>query len=316
MRSLSLLDCVLDSSILFSFDQSGYRRHRKRFVAGDLEVDLAGRRIAVTGANSGIGKATATALAALGADVLMLCRSRERGAAAVVDVRAASGSNRVTLHLVDMSDLGSVRALSEQLRDEPLHGLLHNAGVLPAERHVTPDGHELTLATNLLGPFLMSHLLKPALTRTRGRLLFVTSGGMYPTKLSMRDFQHEASPFDGVQAYSRTKRAQVVLTEQLAQRWGDDVVVHAMHPGWADTPAVASSIPAFHKRMAKRLRSPGEGADTLVWLAAAKEPEGTTGKLWFDRRAVAKHYMPHTRAKQEVRQALWAELCRLTGVEA
>ncbi len=317
MRRLSLLNRALDASVLLSFDRNGFRRHAKRFVASDLDVDLRGRRIAVTGANSGIGKATALGLAERGAEVWMLCRSKERGEAALAEVRSDSGNDDVHLLLVDVSDFESIRAACAELVDAPLHGLVHNAGVLPSERRVTPDGNELTLATNLLGPFLMTWLLLPAL-RSAGasRLLWVTSGGMYPTRLSMKDFQHEKPPFDGVEAYSRTKRAQVVLTEQLAERLSDSgVIVHAMHPGWADTPAVASSIPAFHKVMKAILRTPMEGADTLLWLATADEPMGSSGQLWFDRRAVATHYLPTTRARDEVRQALWDETCRLVGVD-
>lgn len=314
MRRLSPLDRLLDATVLLSFDALGYRRHAKRFRPGDLDVDLTGRRIAVTGANSGIGEATARALAERGATVEMLCRSKERGEAARDSIVAATGNEDVRLELLDVSDFSSVRAAAARLSEgAPLDALLHNAGVLPSERQVTPDGHELTLATNLLGPLLLTHELRAAL-RPGARLLLVTSGGMYPTKLSLDDWQHEDEPFDGVKAYSRTKRALVVLTEQLAAR-RPDLTVHAMHPGWAETPGVASSLPGFHKVMEKDLRTSEEGADTLVWLTVADEPTESTGRLWFDRRAVATHYLPGTRASDALRAAFWERACRDCGLD-
>ena len=314
---MSLFDRVLDASVLLSFNRSGYLRHSAQFDPSDLSVDLTSRRIAVTGANSGIGEATARALANRGAHVLMLCRSKERGEAARAAIVRDTGNDSIELVLVDMSTLDSVRAAALSIGGKPLDALIHNAGVLPNERQITPDGNELTLATNLLGPFLMSTLLAPELASGGGgRLLFVTSGGMYPTRLSMKDFQQERAPFDGVKAYSRTKRAQVVMTEQLAQRFQNtNVVVHSMHPGWADTPAVASSIPTFHKVMSSMLRTPAEGADTLIWLAISAQALRSTGALWFDRRPVATHYFPGTRASQSVRDTLWKEVCALCGVD-
>jgi dehydrogenase/reductase SDR family protein 12 len=312
LRDLSLLDRILDASVFFSFDRAGYERHAARFRAADLEVDLQGRRIAVTGANSGIGEATATELARRGAHVLLLCRSPERGAAAEARIAQASGGGSVELVVVDMSELASVREASAALRGAPLHGLVHNAGVLPKERTITSEGNELTLATHILGPLALTHGLLSELRQVRGRVVVVTSGGMYPNRLSPRDLQSEEGSFDGVKAYSRTKRGQVVMTELLAEKL-PGVIVHAMHPGWADTPAVASSIPGFHGVMEKRLRTPAQGADTVVWLAAAEEPARSTGRLWFDRRAVGTHYVPGTKVSTGTRREWFEAVCALAA---
>jgi len=316
MRALSLADRVLDASIFWSFDASGYRRHARRFDPADLAVDLTGRRIAVTGANSGLGKATAAGLVARGAHVLMLCRSPERGAAAQEDV-AAAGPGTAELVVVDVSSPSSIDEAVASLAGSPLHALVHNAGVLPGERRLAESGHELTVATHLVGPVRLTAGLLPALRAApRARLLWVTSGGMYPTKLSVRGLKAlttSAGSYDGVAAYSLTKRAQVVLTEQLAARL-PDLTVHVMHPGWADTPAVASSIPKFHDTMARRLRTPEQGADTLLWLAAAEAPTSSSGGFWFDRRRVAAHYLPWTKASAGERQALWDWLMAEAGV--
>ena len=115
--------------------------------------------------------------------------------------------------------------------------------------------------------------------------------------------------------YARTKRAQVILTELWAKRLaGTGVVVHAMHPGWADTPGVASSLPRFHRLTGPLLRSPEQGADTIVWLGAAAEPGESSGGFWHDRRRRPTHRVPWTRETPEDRERLWRECERLTGL--
>jgi dehydrogenase/reductase SDR family member 12 len=137
---------------------------------------------------------------------------------------------------------------------------------------------------------------------------------MYTQRLHLDDLQMERGEFDGTVAYARTKRAEVVLTELWAQRLeGSGVVVHAMHPGWADTPGVRSSLPTFYKSTRPLLRTPEQGADTIVWLAAAAEPARSTGGFWHDRRRRPTHRLPWTRESVAEREALWAACERLTS---
>lgn len=152
-----LIDRVLDRTVLFSFDRSGFQRHARDFRARDLEVDLVGRVCLVTGANSGIGRAAARALAARGAEVWLLCRDRERGEEAVQAIRTSTANQRVHLAVVDISDLGAVRAFADGFTPARVDVLIQNAGVLPATRQMSREGLELTLATNVVGPFLLTH---------------------------------------------------------------------------------------------------------------------------------------------------------------
>ena len=310
----TLLDAVLDRTILFSFDRSGFLRHAGRFAPGDLDVDLTGRVCVVTGANSGIGRAAATALAARGAGVWLLCRDRGRGEEAVASIRKATGNRRVSLAVVDVSHLAAVRAFAEGFAPARVDVLIHNAGVLPATRQQNPEGLELTLATNVIGPFLLTHLLRPKLAATTGaRVIFVSSGGMYSQRLSLDDLEWTQRPFDGVTAYAQTKRMQVILTGLLARRWaGAGIAVHAMHPGWADTPSVRSSIPRFWQLMRKRLRTPEEGADTIVWLAVA--PALPSGRFWFDRAPQPTQLLLFTTERPRDRARLWRTCARLAGL--
>jgi NAD(P)-dependent dehydrogenase (short-subunit alcohol dehydrogenase family) len=309
-------DRLLDASILFSFDRSGYRRHAARFARDDLEVDLSGRVALVTGANSGIGFETALALAARGATVWMLCRDRTRGTRALREVRRRSGSRRVHLALLDVSDLAAVRAFAAGFRASRIDILVHNAGVLPGARVESADGHELTLATHVLGPWLLTRALRPKLLASAdARVVIVSSGGMYTQRLSLEDCEWRRRPYDGVAAYAQTKRMQVAMARLLAEDLpAGTVTVSAMHPGWADTPAVRSSLPRFWSVMHGRLRTPAEGADTVVWLAASGRARGRSGRFWFDRAERSPHLLPWTRETAADRAALRAFCERHAGL--
>jgi hypothetical protein len=140
--------------------------------------------------------------------------------------------------------------------------------------------------------------------------MFVASGGMYTQRLSLDDSEWQRRPYDGVAAYAQTKRMQVVLAELLAEELPRArITVSSMHPGWADTPAVRSSLPRFWKTMQRRLRTPAEGADTVIWLAASAAARGRSGRFWFDRRPRSTHLLPWTRESRADRDALLA-LCR------
>lgn len=132
-------------------------------------------------------------------------------------------------------------------------------------------------------------------------VVFVTSSGMYGQKLHADDPQYRDGTYRGVTVYARTKRMQVVLAEGLAERL--DATVHAVHPGWARTPGLSTGLPMFTRVMAPLLRSPDEGADTIVWLAAT--PDLPSGLLWHDRKPRPTHLFPHTRETPEQRKRFW-----------
>ncbi len=247
----------------------------------------------------------------------MLARDAGRGESARAAVVAATGNADVQVVLCDVSDLASVRrCAAEIVASEPrLDVLVHNAGVLPSSRTLSPDGIELTLATNVIGPFLLTQLLLGLLRQSApSRIINVSSGGMYTRRIDVSDLQSQGGEFDGPAVYARTKRAQVILTELLAERLaGTGVVVHAMHPGWADTPGVKSSLPRFHSLARPLLRSAEQGADTIVWLGAADEPAHSSGGFWHDRRRRPTHRVPWTRESAADRVALWAACEQLSG---
>jgi dehydrogenase/reductase SDR family member 12 len=246
---------------------------------------LDGRVVVVTGASSGIGRAAAAGFAALGASVIDVVRDVSRAREGAGDVRVC-----------DVSSLRDVRRFAAGLTRVDV--LVNNAGALPAERSETAEGFEVAFATNVLGPFLLTSLVRPA------RVIAVTSGGMYTAKLDAYDLETRSRPYRGAEVYARTKRAQVVLTSMWAER---GVSAHAMHPGWVDTPGLASSLPGFHRLLRPLLRAPAQGADTILWLGAADVPPG---RLWHDRAERPPYRLPWTRETPADRERLWTELER------
>lgn len=313
----SLIDTVLDRTVAPGYTRIGYAARRRAWDDADLDVSMEGRTVLVTGATTGLGLAAAEGFAALGASVRIVARDAGRGERARGEIATHAGSDDVGLELCDLSSLASVREFAARFREqEPhLHVLVNNAGVLLGERRESVDGIEMTFATNVLGPFLLTNLLTPMLVDDApSRIVNVSSGGMYSQRIDVDDLQSERTEYDGPRVYARTKRAQVILTEMWAERLhATGVVVHAMHPGWADTPGVETSLPRFHRVTKPFLRSPAEGADTIVWLGAAEEPARSSGGFWHDRRRRPTHRVPWTRESDRDRELLWRRCEELSG---
>ena len=299
----TLSNRLLDASVLYSFDQSGYHRHAKSFNTADLDVDMSGKVVLITGANSGLGKASALAIASKNATVYLLCRNPQRGEQARLDIIQKTQNPNVHLKIIDLSDLLSIQRFSASFPERQIDVLIHNAGVLPLQLQTSPQGLEMTYATNIVGPQLLTFCLWDRLEH--GRMILVSSGGMYPVKLNNTELRQPPSPFNGVTAYAQTKRAQVILTELWARKGeAQNIRVHSMHPGWADTPGVEHSLPLFWNRMQNRLRTPQQGADTIVWLALSKKAGQSSGQFWFDRKIRATHLFP-TKERAADRKMLW-----------
>jgi NAD(P)-dependent dehydrogenase (short-subunit alcohol dehydrogenase family)/carbon monoxide dehydrogenase subunit G len=299
---------------LIGFTNVGYHWHKRSWKP--LAASLRGRTVVVTGATSGLGRAAASQLADLGARVILVGRDPDKAEATRQEIVAMTGNDNVAVALADLSLVGDVRKLAKRLLKEPsIHVLVNNAGVLLNQRTTTAEGNETTLATNLLAPYLLTQMLLPRLRESSpSRIINVSSGGMYATGLALDDLQYEKSAYDGSRAYARTKRALVVLTEIWAEQLKDSgVVAHAMHPGWADTPGVAGSLPGFHTITRRLLRTAEQGADTVTWLAAAPEAAKVSGVFWLDREPHTTHVFPGTDPSPQGRQQLWDALARLTG---
>lgn len=311
------LDDLLDRTVIGSFTNIGHKVRRSGW-----QVDmpsLEGRTVIVTGATSGLGRAAAERLAQMGAGVRLVGRSQTKLDAARREISEATGNDDLGTYVADFSSMEQVQDLAEALLtgEARIDVLINNAGALITERRETADGLELTLATNLLSHFLLTNLLIPRLAASApARIINVSSGGMYTQRIRVRDLQSTRGEYKGSIAYARAKRGQVILTELWAEQLADQgIVVHAMHPGWADTPGVQESLPLFRKVTKPFLRTPEQGADTIVWLAASEEAAATSGKFWLDRRIRPTHRLRSTIEAPEDRQRLWEALNKLAGTD-
>jgi NAD(P)-dependent dehydrogenase (short-subunit alcohol dehydrogenase family) len=311
-----LIDAALEVPVAPSFTRLGYdvRKATEGWSSLD-DLDLAGRVVLLTGGTSGIGRAAAAQLARCGASVTITGRSPERTASAAAELSAETGVE-VHAHAADMGELDQVRALADHMltNHDRLNAVIQNAGALAAERALTSAGFEATVASQVYGPFLLTNLLLDRLVETandarrRSLVLTMSSGGMYAAPLTIKGLEMSEADYNGTNQYAIAKRAQVTLNEMWADRFGGrGVQFHAAHPGWADTPGVADALPGFGRFVGPLLRTPEQGADTIVWLTGAPEALEESGGFWHDRRRRSIHKTPfsHRADTAERRRRLW-----------
>jgi dehydrogenase/reductase SDR family member 12 len=316
----SVVDEALEATIVGSFSSLG-PGVRRRTAGWTPPPRMDGRRALITGATSGLGLATARGMAALGADVVVTARSHDGGERAVAAVLEAAPTASVSYLLADLGEFDQVRGLAEEFlaAHDRLDVLVHNAGALTKERRVSGAGIELTVASQVAGPYLLTGLLLPALRAgTPSRVVQVSSGGMYTQRFDLAALEMGPDEYDGTVAYARAKRAQIVLMHEWVRRTvGSGIAFHAMHPGWADTPGVRHSLPGFARVMGPLLRTPEQGADTAVWLAASPVAVEVNGGFWLDRRRRWENKAPWTRLSDaedaEAGAELWEWCARRTG---
>jgi NAD(P)-dependent dehydrogenase (short-subunit alcohol dehydrogenase family) len=310
MNLATAVDTLLDLTIAPGYGNVGLyaRRRLPGWPADPPRMD--GKVVLVTGAASGLGLASAQGFARLGASVRVLGRSEDRAREAVERVRAEVPGADVRPVACDISSLAELERFTERFRAEEdrLDVLVNNAGVMPGERTRSQDGVELTFATHVLAPFVLIDRLAPLLEKSApARVINVVSGGLYGQAIPVDDIESELASYGPKKFYARTKREELAITEAWAERLrGSGVVVHAMHPGWADTEGVRSWLPVFRVVTRPIIRDPDEGADTIVWLGAAEEPLRSSGGFWHDRRTrPVSHPLGANAHDERARAAVW-----------
>ena len=251
----------------------------------EVNADMTGKTCLITGGNSGIGKATALGLAIMGANVVVVSRSKEKGEAALTEIIAKSGHRNVELMLADMSSQDSIRRLASDFKagHEKLHLLVNNAGVYLTRRTTTVDGLESTFAINHLGPFLLTNLLLDLLKASApSRIVNVTSDAHNGAKVNFEDLQGEKK-FSGWQAYGQSKLAMILFTHELATRLdGTGVTVNSAHPGVVRTNfANNNGLVTFGFRLMRPFFiSPKTAAKRILYVATSPDLEGVNGKYF------------------------------------
>jgi NAD(P)-dependent dehydrogenase (short-subunit alcohol dehydrogenase family) len=244
----------------------------------------------VTGANSGIGKVTANALAAGGATVIMACRNRDKGQAARAEIVRETRNENVDLMIADFSDLSQIRRLAADVKTKypRLHTLVNNAGSHYSKKTGSADGYEATFAVNHLGYFQLTvELLQLLKSSAPARIVNVASGAHWNAHINFDDLNME-NGYSGWRAYAQSKLANVLFTYELARRLeGTGVTANCMHPGVVGT-SLFNHVGGFAGKVVRLftpfMRTPEKGADTIIWLASSPEVEGITGKYFVDRK--------------------------------
>eukprot|EP01125_Pyxidicula_operculata_P014441 TRINITY_DN480_c0_g1_i4.p1 TRINITY_DN480_c0_g1~~TRINITY_DN480_c0_g1_i4.p1 ORF type:complete len:651 (-),score=134.38 TRINITY_DN480_c0_g1_i4:1129-3081(-) len=293
------------------FTSSGYKSASKLFVEDLSQVDMKGKSVLVTGANSGIGMGSCKYFANQGATVHMLCRNEKRGQVALNDIKKSSNSEKLHLHICDLAEQKQIRDFVEKFEKDghKLDILVNNAGVMLSSKSFTSEGFETTFAINTLSNFLLTTLLIPTLKKSDDpRVIIVSSGGMLTEQLKVRqeyDIQ-KGSSWSGRTAYARTKRHQLVLCKKFSEVY-PFIKFYAMHPGWTATSAVEEAMPDFYQTMKDKLRSIEQGCDTINWLATTNSLNVLdNGEYFRDRQREIQHFcLSKTKYPSYMVESLW-----------
>jgi retinol dehydrogenase-14 len=256
-------------------------------------LSMQGKICLVTGASSGIGKATALGLAKLGATVVIVCRDSARGEAALSEIKQNSGNNSIDLLIADLSSQEAIRSLANEYKSryQRLHVLINNAGVYYTKRHVTVDGLEAMFAVNYLARFQLTNLLLDIIKQSAPARIINVAGAYHAKgQINFDDLQGEKD-FDGQRANHQSKLADVLFTYELARRLeGTGVTVNCLHPGMVATDLIDKDkdFPMFFKYLYKLskplMRSPAKGAETSIYLASSPEVEGVTRQYFINKK--------------------------------
>lgn len=292
------------SRFLVSFSAIGYRARALRW--SEARWNFAGQTWVVTGATGGIGRSIAESAAAAGATVFVLGRNEAKLAqvvAASAAPAASAAAGRIVPVAVDLARVADTRraaaAIAAQLaaQGRTVDVLVNNVGVLLDDLGTTAEGFETSYATNLLNHWVLTEaLLDRAALGPSAAVIEMSSGGMYnaPLTLPYMNVQDPAL-YNGVYAYGVHKRALAELVRYWHSRHASSGRrFYVMHPGWADTEGVRTSLPRFRKILKSVLRNDAQGADTALWLAATRPDSANASEFWFDRAARAQHVFAHT----------------------
>ena len=309
----NFVSSLLDTAIVPGFSRVGFFvRSRLNHWDQVSSYNLTNKVIVITGPTSGLGKECVRILAPTGVQLVLVARNKEKCEDVIASVRdICTGPDPVCV-VAEMGDLHSVGMAAREIatRFPQISALVHNAGALLNSREESPQGLEQTVASHVVGPHLLTTVLMPNLRAAQGRVVTVSSGGMYSAELPMvghgRTLEMRSDNYNGTKQYAIAKRAQVTLNALWAKQ-ELSVQFACMHPGWADTPGVQDSIPRFRQITRPILRTVAEGADTIAWLAAVTVIPGASGSFWSDREVRPTHKLPSTRRKdtRDARENLW-----------
>lgn len=289
-----VLDSIIERTVIPSFSNLGYKLRKRLFNWPELSVyKLHNKVVVLTGGTSGIGREAASLFADLGATLVIVGRNPEKTRLLVQALIKDSGNQSIHAVIGDLGEREDVQQIAKNLasRFPVIDVLIHNAGALFNSRKLANNGTDLSVELMVATPFLLTGLLLPQLKAASqngepARVLTMSSGGMYTEALAVDGIEMSDAEYQGAKQYARAKRAQVVLTKIWAERFpAKEIIFHSLHPGWVETPGITEALPGFSSWLDKfgLLRTPHQGADTLVWLSADSAPGSSSGEFWHDR---------------------------------
>ncbi|MFS1514077.1 SDR family oxidoreductase [Chengkuizengella sp. SCS-71B] len=268
-----------------------------------------GKIALITGANSGMGLATTTEIAKKGATVIMLCRNKQRGEAALETAKQHSGSQNIELMICDLGSLESIRTFVSQFKEKyyKLDILINNAGVISLKRELTSDGFEMQLGINHLGHFLLTNLLLESLNNAEeARIINVSSGAHKIGKIDLQD-PFLTKRYGLMKGYAQSKLANILFTKELSKKLSNtNITVNALHPGAVATNIGVNRKTGFGKNLIKLVKpfflSPEEGAATAIYLATSDEVKDTTGEYFYKKKIA---FVSKVAQDNELAKKLW-----------
>lgn len=322
-----LIDSLLEKTVVPSFSSLGIRLRSRFYPWPSLSsYSLNGRVVVLTGGTSGIGEAAARCYAQLGATLIIVARNNEKLSQLIESLKQQSGNQHIHGVIADLGSQLQTRAAAESIASQwpAVDILVHNAGALFNRRERADNGTDLAVELMVATPFLLTGLLMQNLQAAQNidlaearsvkpsaaRVITMSSGGMYTEALDVDQLQMDDDAYHGARQYARAKRTQVILNELWAEKIpASEMVFHALHPGWVNTPGINDALPGFSKVLGPLglLRTPDEGADTLLWLSVDQRALQSTGIFWHDRQARSINMSSKTRKADtaEERDKLW-----------
>jgi len=279
---------------------------------------MKGKICMITGANSGIGKATAIGLAKMGATIVMVCRNKERGEHALNDIRRKSNNESVYLMLADLSSQKAIHQLVKDFKEkhQNLHILINNAGVNLSKRILTEDGIETTLAANYLAPFLLCNLLLDPLEAGKPARIVNVSSSVQAKSIDFDNLNGEKH-YSQLKAYAMSKLAVIILTYEFARKFdGNGVTINCLHPGYVRTNMIRNFrkfVKYFFPFISLFVRSPKRGAKTPIYCASSPDIEGISGKYFKKRKEVKSVKASYD---EELAKELWDVSVELTNLNS
>lgn len=274
--------------------------------------------ILITGGSAGMGKAAAIELAKTSATVVILCRSKEKGEKALIDIKNESKNNNLDLFICDLGNMASIRKFVEDFKKKykKLNVLINNAGVILPGRHETSDGLELQFGVNHLGPFLLTNLLlETILNSAPSRIVNVASDAHKVGKIHFKDINLKNN-YNLIKAYSQSKLANILFTYELSKRLENTgVTVNCLHPGAVATEMGVNRTTGFGTTITKLLKpfflTPLQGATTAIYLASSDEVQGVTGKYFYKKKPIRSSKLSYDKESSE---KLWRLSEEITGL--